>query len=564
MDDAATTARRPRPVAVAVLANDTSASGQPLADPTIVTRPAHGQVGVGADRRITYTPRAGFSGVDTVVYRVCDTGSPQACDTATVTVTVSNEVTAADDTATTGQNTPVTVRVLDNDSATGAPLRPASVTVERNADHGTATPNADGTVTYTPATNYSGPDSVDYQVCDDATPTTCRTATVSITVRTNTVRAVDDPATTPQNTAVTVDVLANDSTAPGGAPLNRGSVEIARAPERGTAQPNPDGTVTYTPNRGFTGQDTFTYTVSDTSNPDAQRGTATVSVAVGANTVVAGDDVDTTSPGQPVTVPVLANDSSSTGQELAPPTIVTAPTKGEAVVNPDGTITYTPRTSTSGVDTFVYELCDTSTPTPVCARATVTITVPSTVTASDDVAAVDQNSSVAVPVLNNDSTTQDGAPLDPDSVGVTRDPEHGTATANPNGTVTYTPTRGYTGSDTFRYAVCDFSTPKQNCAEATVTMTVGEDVVVANPDAVTTLPGQSVTIAVRANDTTSTGQPWPTRRWPPPPRPRAASSPTRTARSPTRPRRGRRAPTPSATRCATRAPRRCAPAPRSP
>src|SRR5690606_1205270 len=71
--------------------------------------------------------------------------------------------------------------------------------------------------------------------------------------------AVDDSATTEVDTPVTVPVLDNDLDA-NGDPL---SVTNLTQPDNGTAQLNPDDTVTYTPDDGFLGTDTFTYTAND-------------------------------------------------------------------------------------------------------------------------------------------------------------------------------------------------------------------------------------------------------------------------------------------------------------
>ncbi|NEQ15112.1 MAG: hypothetical protein F6K44_15310, partial [Moorea sp. SIO3E2] len=84
---------------------------------------------------------------------------------------------------------------------------------------------------------------------------------------------VDDTATTDQSTEVIIDVLGNDSD-PEGDPL---TVNIEAQQFNGTAVVNQDNTITYTPNDGFTGTDTFTYQVSDGINPGV---TATVTVDV--------------------------------------------------------------------------------------------------------------------------------------------------------------------------------------------------------------------------------------------------------------------------------------------
>jgi Bacterial Ig domain len=71
--------------------------------------------------------------------------------------------------------------------------------------------------------------------------------------------AADDSVTTPQGLPKTINVLANDSD-PDGDPL---TVTGVTDPPNGTATINPDNTVTYRPECGFLGTDTFTYTIDD-------------------------------------------------------------------------------------------------------------------------------------------------------------------------------------------------------------------------------------------------------------------------------------------------------------
>lgn len=77
--------------------------------------------------------------------------------------------------------------------------------------------------------------------------------------------------------------------------------------------------------------------------------------------LTANDDTANTSAATPVVVPVLANDTLdgnpvAIGDLAGPPTVVTPPSNGTAVVNPDGTVTYTPEPGFCGTDTFEYEI----------------------------------------------------------------------------------------------------------------------------------------------------------------------------------------------------------------
>jgi len=94
----------------------------------------------------------------------------------------------------------------------------------------------------------------------------------------------------------------------------------------------------------------------------------------------------------------------------------------------------------------------------------------STVTANPDAARTPQNTPVTTGVLAND--TSSGAQLDPASVTIATPSANGTATVNPDGTVTFTPAAGFSGTTTYRYRVCDTSTPTPVCATAVVTINV--------------------------------------------------------------------------------------------
>ncbi len=199
--------------------------------------------------------------------------------------------------------------------------------------------------------------------------------TVATPVQASDIAAGGDSGTTPQNTPVTLPVLGNDTL--DGQPVSPAEVTITQTttPANGTVRINDDGTLTYTPKPGFSGTDTFTYTLCENQDP-SNCTTATVAVTVEPNTVVASDDQAGTVPGKPVATPVLDNDSSP-GAPLDPASveIVEGPANGSVACDAAGLCTYTPNPGFSGTDTYTYRVCDTSTPTPVCDTAVVTVKV---------------------------------------------------------------------------------------------------------------------------------------------------------------------------------------------
>ncbi len=161
--------------------------------------------------------------------------------------------------------------------------------------------------------------------------------------------AEGDSAIVANDRSVIVPVLANDGSA-GALPL---FVAGLSPPQHGVAVDNLDGTVTYTPEPGYVGSDGFGYTVSDGTAVD----TATVSVWVVVNEPpIAGDDAAETFQGEPVTIPVLANDRDPDGYVLFV-SAVGPPDHGTAVTD-GAVITYTPDPGVSGTDTFPYHVSD--------------------------------------------------------------------------------------------------------------------------------------------------------------------------------------------------------------
>jgi hypothetical protein len=483
------------PVTVDVLANDTDPDdGLDTSSVSITGAAGHGTASPNPDGTVTYTPTAGYSGADAFTYQVCDLGG--LCDTATVSITVAanQPPTAVNDTATTNEDTPVTIDVLANDADTDDGLDTSSVSVTGAAAHGTANASPDGTIDYTPDPDYNGADSFTYQVCDVGG--LCDTATVAVTVN-----AVNDPPVASDDTGLvnedastTIDVVAND-TDPDNA-LDPSSVSVTSGPSHGAASENPDGTIDYTPDPDYDGLDSFDYQVCDIGGL-CDTATVTITVSAVNDAPVAADDGATTTVDQPVDIDVVTNDTDVDGDTLSV-TGVTQGAHGGVTINPDGTVRYTPDPGSSGSDSFTYTVCD---PSAACDTATVDVTITNTnlpPTANDDTAAGAWGVPIAIDELANDSDA-DGT-LDPTTVSVTGNPGHGTVTLQPDGSFSYVADDGYVGADSFDYQVCDDGSPLL-CDTATVSITVsanlGPD---AQDDTATLTEDTSTTIDVLAND----------------------------------------------------------------
>jgi hypothetical protein len=258
---------------IAMLANDTDPDNESL---TVVevTQPGNGTVILHTDGTVTYVPYVGFSGVDDFTYIACDVGG--LCDDATVTVSVNPGPDASDDNGITDQNTPITLNVLANDTASISAIDPATLTIVSGPSHGTAVVNPNGSITYAPSPNFSGTDSFTYTIGDEQ-GCGSNTATVIFTVNSVTPTnqgpiAADDTVSTPEDTPLTISVLTNDSD-PDGDPLTiTGNTQPTNGSVSCTATQ-----CTYTPNANFHGTDSFTYTISD-GNGGTDTATVTITV----------------------------------------------------------------------------------------------------------------------------------------------------------------------------------------------------------------------------------------------------------------------------------------------
>ncbi len=302
-----------------------------------------------ADGAVSYTgPGEDYEtepNVHELTVRASDPAGASAEALVTVTVVNENELPGtADDAASTDEDVAVTVDVLANDTdVDGDSLRVASVSAPEN---GTTEVTAAGGVLYTPAANWHGTDRFTYTAEDGNGGTS--EASVEVTVRpvNDVPEAAGDTASTNEDEAVAVDVLANDTDVDGDS-LRVASVS---APENGTAAVAVGG-VLYTPSANWHGTDSFTYEVDD-----GNGGTASASVEVTVSPVndvpeAAGDSASTVED-EAVTVDVLANDTDPDGDGLRVAS-VSAPENGTTEVTAGGVL-YTPEANWHGTDRFTY------------------------------------------------------------------------------------------------------------------------------------------------------------------------------------------------------------------
>jgi large repetitive protein len=310
-----------------------------------------------------------------------------------------------------------------------------------------------------------------------------------------------DVVETNEDTAVAIHSLINDSDPDGdrltivngGDPLH-GTVAIYNNPLY-----YPDSFIIYTPEANYSGQDHFTYVISD-GYGKFDEATVTVFIHPVNDAPDAADDAFLTDKNIPITVAVLDNDTDVDGDALTA-TPFGAPAHGTVSGGGPDPIVYTPALDYIGPDSFTYQVSDGHGSTDT---ATVFITVrpeDRPPVAQDDRVSTAPSTIVLIFPLTNDS--------DPDGDGLTID-QLGTPSHGQNGslgqTVGYLPNAGFTGTDSFTYEISD---GRGGHSTATIFIEVGgTPVPVANSDSYDAPHDQVLHISapgVLANDTDPNG-----------------------------------------------------------
>ena len=313
------------------------------------------------------------------------------------------------------------------------------------------------------------------------------TATVAITVTSvNDVPvAVNDTLTVVEDSGTTNGNLALNDTPSG----DGGNVwTLTTAATSGVAVVNPAGTYTYTPNANFNGSDFFTYTITD-ANGDTSSAAVSITVTAVNDVPVALADTLIVAEDSGLTTGNLAANDIPSGDGGNVWTLTTGAVNGVAIVNPDGTFSYTPNANFNGSDAFTYTIRDVDGDT---STAVVTITV----TAVDDIpVAVDDTLTVAEDsgltsgnLAANDTPSGDGGNVWTLTTGAT----NGVAVVNPDGTFSYTPNANFNGSDSFTYTITDVD-GDTSTATVTITVTSVNDVPVAVNDTLTVVEDSGTT-----------------------------------------------------------------------
>ncbi|HGZ6767571.1 TPA: tandem-95 repeat protein, partial [Vibrio parahaemolyticus] len=301
--------------------------------------------------------------------------------------------------------------------------------------------------------------------------------------------AKDDIATTQEDTAVTIDVLPNDSDVDG----DKLSIQSASVPEAQGKVEIVDGKLVFTPAENFHGDAEITYTLTDGVLTDQATVNVTVN-AVNDTPVVESNLADQTLAEDftPYTIDLNTafSDVDNVDGEL---TFSVSGNSNVLVSIENGIATISPTADWNGSEILTFKATD---PSGESVSQTVDLTVAPVVDIEADSTNVVEDTPTIINVLGNDTFEGKDKVV---SLDADNGPKNGTVIVNNDGTVTYTPNDNYVGKDTFTYIVTSGGVSESTTVEVNVTPV--NDAPVAKDDIATTQEDTAVTIDVLPNDT---------------------------------------------------------------
>ena len=319
--------------------------------------------------------------------------------------------------------------------------------------HGAVVINPDGSFTYTPNEDFAGIDTFTYTATDTSNVSDAIEVALTVSNLQDAPLGRDDRYDVTEDEPLTVDaaegVLANDQDADGDVL----TATLVDAPARGTLALSPDGSFVYTPADNASGDDVFTYTVTDGTDTST---TVVVRLTVDAvnDAPVATDDAFAVDEDGQLSGSVLANDTDVDGDALTV-TLWADVTSGELALEADGTFTYQPNPDFHGEDRFTYVLSDGA---AISDPATVTLTVGSAgdppASAADGYTGT-ANTTLEVTanagVLSNDQDVEGDALV----AILVEDAAFGELNLRDDGSFWYVPDEDFVGVDSFIYVAND-------------------------------------------------------------------------------------------------------------
>jgi Glycosyl hydrolases family 28/Divergent InlB B-repeat domain/Bacterial Ig domain len=429
-----------------------AASGSGTLIYSVVNGPTNGTI-AGTAPNLTYTPTSGYVGTDSFTFKA-NNGTDSNVATVNITVKPATPV-AVNQALSVVFNTPTTISLNATGSGT---LVYSIVAAPTNGTLSGTVPN----LTYTPTSGFSGSDSFTFKANNG---TDSNVATVTIAVQPAVPVANSQSVTVSYNTATQIILTATGS--------GTMTYAVLANPSHGVLSgtlPN----LTYTPTSGYVGTDRFTFK----ANNGTDSNVATVNIIVQPAAPIAN--------GQSVTVayniatPITL---SAAGNGTLSYSVVSSPLHG-TLSGTAPNLTYTPAAGYSGFDNFSFK-ANNGTDSNVAA---ISITVVAAVNPAPAANSQSVTASFNTPTPVTLTATGSGTLV----YSIVTQPTHGTLSAVSGASVTYTPTTGYAGTDSFTFKANN----SIDSNIATVSLTVNGDLTwstVSGTTTATVSAGQTAT-----------------------------------------------------------------------
>ncbi|MEL7281074.1 MAG: Ig-like domain-containing protein [Pseudomonadota bacterium] len=380
--------------------------------------------------------------------------------------------------------------------ATDADGDTLTYTLETPPENGVVVLFENGEFVYSPNENFNGPDGFTYQVNDgnggvttaevtlnvDAVNDAPITTAVEVTATEDNVfqGSVASSASDTEGESLTFSLFQVGGPTPQAAPALGGSVSPRAAepgpndgigPLNGVVVMQPDGSFTYTPNPNFSGEDFFTYQVTDAGGATSFE---TVNITVeGVNDAPVATDLNAaTSEDTDLESSVAEQASDADGDNLTFSIVAgegSGPQNGSVNMAADGSFTYTPDTDFNGTDSFTYQVDD-GNGGVTTATVNITIDAENDAPIADDVSvSTDEDEALDGSVAEAASDVEGDALTFALVEGEEFGPQNGAVDMASDGSFTYTPDADFNGTDSFTYQVDDGN---GGTTTATVTVTV--------------------------------------------------------------------------------------------
>lgn len=411
----------------------------------IIANPKHGVI-TGTTPNLSYQPDPNYNGTDFFTFRANDGQLDSSVATISIIITATNDAPVANgQSLSSNEDSPISFKLQASD-VDGDPI---TYSIESSPLHGTLA-GSPPSLTYTPATNFNGTDSLSFKVNDGSLDSNVADVNITINPVNDAPVAHDQSVTTVEGTAVSLALTATDVDAD---PL---TYTVLSQPQHGVltgSAPN----LTYTPIRYFNGSDSVTFQVND-GTVDSNVATVEVTITSINDFPIANAQSLTIQEDSSAAISLTAFDPE--GDALAY-IIVQQPQHGLLAGTPPNVI-YTPNANYNGTDEFSFKANDGVIDSNV-ALIQLEITA-----LNDPPVAIDQN--ITVQTNTTETILLAGSDVDGDQLTyqIVLQPSQGTLSGVPPN-VLYTPANGYLGADSFTFRVLDRSVSSNT---ATVRITV--------------------------------------------------------------------------------------------